>query len=152
FFANGPGLMRRLGAVLLAGEKAAAPISRLIVAQDSFAQADPPVAALGREFLARAARVLPKANETTIAPEGFDAWREAFRVVQGRETWAVYGDFITRARPKLGPGIKERMAYSSTVTKEQADAAYKVVAAVRAHLRTLVPPGTILALPTAPCI
>ena len=152
FFANGPGVMRRLGAVLLEGETVAVPVNRLIVAQDAFAVADAPVAALGRGFLARAARVLPDASESAIAPDGFDRWREAFRVVQGRETWATYGDFITRANPKLGPGIKERMAFAATVTQEQADAARKIVGAARAHLRGLIAPGTIVALPTAPCI
>jgi amidase len=152
FFANGPGVMRRVGAVLLEGERVAVPISRLIVAPDAFAVADAPVAALGREFLARAARALPQARETALAPDGFDGWREAFRVVQGRETWASFGDFITRANPKLGPGIKERMAYAATVTQEQADAARKVVAAASAHLRGLITPGTVVALPTAPCI
>jgi amidase len=152
FFANAPGVMRRVGAVLLGGETVAAPISRLIVAQDAFAEADAPVAALGREFLARAARVLPPARETAIAPGGFDVWREAFRVVQGRETWASYGDFISRAKPRLGPGIKERMAYAATVTQEQADAARRSVGTARVHLHGLVTPGTIVALPTAPCI
>jgi amidase len=38
------------------------------------------------------------------------------------------------------------------VTQEQADAARKVVGAARAHLRGLIAPGTIVALPTAPCI
>src|SRR5262249_34441380 len=79
-------------------------------------------------------------------------WREAFRVVQGRETWATHGDFITRAKPKLGPGIKERMAYAATVTQTQADLAHKIIGAARAHLRGLIAPGTIVALPTAPCI
>jgi amidase len=144
--------MRRVGAVLLEGETVAAPIGRLIVAQDAFREADTPVAALGREFLARAARVLPQPRQSAIAPDGFDGWREAFRIVQGRETWASFGDFITRANPKLGPGIKERMAYAATVTQEQADAARKVVSTARTHLRALVTPGTIVALPTAPCI
>jgi amidase len=152
FFANAPGVLRRVGAVLLEGETVAAPISRLIVAQDAFAVADAPVAALDRDFLARAAGMLPQATEGTLAPDGFDGWREAFRVVQGRETWATYGDFITRAKPKLGPGIKERMAYAATVTQAQADTARKVVGAARAHLRGLIAPGTIVALPTAPCI
>jgi len=152
FFANAPGVMRRVGAVLLEGETVAAPIGRLMVAQDAFAVADAPVAALGRDFLARAARMLPRPSESPIAPDGFDLWREAFRVVQGRETWATYGDFITRAAPRLGPGIKERMAYAATVTQEQADAARKIVGAARAHLHGLIAPGTIVALPTAPCI
>ncbi len=152
FFANAPGVARRVGAVLLDGNSVSAPIARLIVAQDAFAQADAPVAALGRAFLARAARVLPPADERAIAPDGFDVWREAFRVVQGRETWASFGDFITRAKPALGPGIKERMAFAATVTQAQADAARATVAAVRAHLHGVATPGTIVALPTAPCI
>jgi amidase len=152
FFANAPGVMRRVGAVLLDGEKVSAPINRLILAQDAFAVADAAVAALGRDFLARAVRALPQASESAIAPDGFDGWREAFRVVQGRETWASFGAFVTRAKPKLGPGIKERMAYAATVTQEQADAARKVVDAARAHLHGLIAPGTVVALPTAPCI
>jgi len=152
FFADGPGVMRRVGAVLLEGETVTAPVRRLIVASDAFAVADAPVTGLGREFLARAARVLPQAAESALAPDGFDGWREAFRVVQGRETWTTYGDFITHAKPNLGPGIRERMAYAATVTEAQADAARKVVNAARAHLRGLIAPGTIVALPTAPCI
>src|SRR5262249_46346661 len=151
FFANAPGLMRRVGTVLLEGEKVAAPVSRLLIAQDAFAQADAAVPALGREVIGRAAPLLPKGAAAALPPRGFDAWREAFRVVQGRETWATYGDFIAQAKPKLGPGIKERMAYAATVTQEQADAARKIVGAARAHLRGLIAPGTIVALPTAPC-
>ncbi|HEY4918974.1 MAG TPA: amidase [Xanthobacteraceae bacterium] len=152
FFANGPGVARRVGAVLLDNKPEHAPITRLLVAQDAFAQADAPVAALGREFLARAARALPRAEGTTIAPDGFDPWREAFRVVQGRETWGSFGDFVTRVKPALGPGIRERMAFAATVTQAQADAARKTVGAARAQLRGIVTPGTIVALPTAPCI
>jgi amidase len=152
FFANAPGVMRRVGAVLLEGEPVGAPVSRLLVALDAFAESDAAVAALGHAFLARAERMLPSAREAAIAPDGFDIWRDAFRVVQGRETWASFGDFITRASPRLGPGIKERMAYAATVTQAQADAAREIVAAARTHLRALIPPGTVVALPTAPCI
>jgi amidase len=152
FFANAPGVARRVGAVLLDNKPVRAPIGRLLVAQDAFAVADAPVVALGREFIARAARALPQAVDWTIAPDGFDVWREAFRVVQGRETWASFGDFITRAKPALGPGIKERMAFAKTVTQAQADAARKIVDAARAQLRGVVAPGTIVALPTAPSI
>jgi hypothetical protein len=37
-------------------------------------------------------------------------------------------------------------------TAEQTHAARKVMAAARTHIRTLVPPGTVMALPTSPCI
>jgi amidase len=152
FFANAPGILRRVGSVLLEGETRPAAIAHLIVADDAFAQADAPVAALGRDFLAAAARALPKPQGRTAAPDGFDAWREAFRIVQAFETWASFGDFITRAKPALGPGVKERMGFAATVTAAQADAARKIVASARAHIGALVPPGTVMALPTAPCI
>jgi amidase len=152
WFANAPGIFRRVGAVLLRGDAVAAPITRLIVATDAFAQADAEVAALGREFLTRAAGVLPPPTELTVAPNGFDTWREAFRIVQAKEVWESFGEFVTRAKPKLGPGIKERMSFAATVTAEAADGGRKIVAAARAHLRSLVPPGTMLALPTAPSI
>jgi amidase len=152
WFANAPGVFRRVGAVLLRGEAVAAPTARLIVATDAFAQADSEVAVLGREFLTRAAGALPRPTELSVAPDGFDEWREAFRIVQAKEVWETFGDFVTRAKPKLGPGIRERMEFAATVKAQAADAARKVVAAGRAHVRALVPPGTMVALPTAPSI
>ncbi len=152
FFANAPGVMRRVGAVLLDGASVAAPVTALIVAEDAFGQADAPVAALGQDFLASAAAALPRPQTRTIAPDGFDPWREAFRIVQAFETWHSFGDFVTHAKPALGPGVKERMAGAAAVTAAQADASRRIVAAARTHVRALVPPGTLVALPSAPCI
>ncbi len=152
WFATSPGVFRRVGDVLLGGEPVRAEVTALVVATDAFAQADAEVARLGREFLARAAAVLPRPMELTIAPGGFDPWREAFRIIQGREAWQSYRDFVTTAKPEIGPGIKERVAFASTVTAAQADAAREVMAAARRHIRAHVPVGTVLALPTSPTI
>ena len=147
-----PGVFRRVGGVLLGGTRVDAKIDDLMIATDAFAQADDGVAALGLDLLARAAAVLPRAREARIAPDGFDRWREAFRVIQGYEAWQSYGAFVTTAKPNLGPGIKERIAYAATVTAQAAEAARAIVAEARAHIRALVPPGTVVALPAAPCI
>ena len=152
FFANGPGVLRRVGGVLLGGAAVAAKVSALIVADDAFAQADASVAALGRDFLARAASALPKPQSRTVAPDGFDHWREAFRIVQAFETWQSFGPFVTKVKPSIGPGVKERIAFAATVTAAQAEASRKVVADARAHIRALVLSGTMMALPTAPSI
>ena len=82
--------------------------------------------------LPRAGAALPHRSDLAVAPNGFDDWREAFRILQAREVWETYGDFITRAKPRLGAGIKERMAFAATVTAEQAASARKTVAAARA--------------------
>jgi amidase len=152
WFANAPGVFRRVGAVLLRGAAVAAPVTRLIVATDAFAQADVEVAALGRQFLTRAARALPQPSEASAAPAGFDDWREAFRVAQAGEVWESFGAFVTQAKPQFGPGIKERMAFAAGVTPAQAQTARTVVAEARATIRALIPPGTIMALPTAPSV
>jgi amidase len=147
-----PGVFRRVGAALLDDARVDAEIDALTIATDAFAQADDGVAALGLDLLARAAAVLPQAREARIAPDGFDRWRKAFRVVQGYEVWQSYGAFVTTVKPNLGPGIKERIAYAATVTEQAAEAARAVMTEARAHIRTLVSPGTVVALPAAPCI
>jgi amidase len=152
WFAAGPGLLRKLGSVLLDGPAERAPLTRLLLPTDAFAQADAPVAAALRRFLDRAAAALPRAEEIVVAPEGFDAWRNCFRTIQGREVWSVYGQWLERHRPTLGPGIRERLAYAATVSAADAEAARGVMAAARQHLRSVVTPGTVLCLPTAPCI
>ena len=152
WFANAPGIFRRIGTVLLRGDRIATPVGRLLIAGDAFMQADTAVAELGREFLKHAVSVLPQATEMTVAPDGFDEWREAFRIVQAKEVWETFGAFIARARPKLGPGIRERVEFAAAVTVQQANAARKIAASARVHLRALVLPGTVMALPTSPSI
>jgi amidase len=152
WFASGPGVFRRVGAVLLTGERADAPIRRLFALDDAFEETDAEVGALVRRALAVMAKNLPKLEQTRIAPQGFDPWRECFRIIQAREIWQNYEGFMTRHRPELGPGVRERIAFAATVSESDAQAARTVHARAREHIRAVARPGTILALPTAPCI
>lgn len=152
WFAPGPGLLRNIGGVLLGSKGEQAKIERLIVAEDALAQADAQVAAEVRSFLKRTSELLPSPEPIIIAPDGFDAWRNCFRVIQGFEVWQHYGEFITEQQPALGPGIRERMAYAASVTREDADAARRVLHTIRASIRRTMSPGTVLCLPTAPAI
>jgi len=95
---------------------------------------------------------LPVMMHGRIAPDGFDPWREAFRIVQAYETWQSFGEFVKTQKPKIGPGVRERMEFASTVTKAQADAQREVIAGAREHIRKIAAPGTVLVLPTAPTI
>jgi amidase len=152
WFAAGAGLLRKVGRVLLDGAGDPAPPRRLLLATDAFAQADAAVASALRGFLARASAALPPLEEVTIAADGFDPWRAAFRTIQGREIWAIYGDWIEQHKPTLGPGIAERMAYAATVTAADEAPARGIAQQARRHLRGLLPPGTVVALPTVPSI
>jgi amidase len=156
WFASGPGVFRRVGAVLLEGEPVREAIRRLVVLEDAFAQADAEVGTLLRGFIETATQAIPEqfpeCSEATIAPEGFDSWREMFRIVQAREVWKAYGPFITAHKPRLGPGIKERMEFASTVSESDASRLRGERMRVRDQIRKVAKPGTILALPSAPCI
>jgi amidase len=147
-----PGLLRLAGSVLLEGESVRAPVRRLLVAKDCFAHADAEVRTALGHFLERASARLPRTDETIVAALGFAPWREAFRVIQGRELWTLHGDFMTAQRPALGPGIRERIGFAATVTAAQDEAARAVMRQGRAAIRLLLPPGSVLALPTTPCI
>lgn len=152
WLASGPGVFRTIGAALLEGERVASTITRMVVLDDGFENAEPRVVRVLRDFLDQAEADLPQRSHQRIAPEGLDVWREAFRVVQGREIWKTYGDFVTRASPRLGPGIKERFAFAASITEDDERSARLMHARVRAHLREIVAPGAILVLPTAPSI
>jgi amidase len=157
WFAGGPGVLGRVGSVLLQGAPARAPAQHLLIAEDAFAQADREVADLGRAFLERCGDLLPPPAKVTVAPTGLDtagldSWREAFRVVQAKEVWEIFGSFIVQAEAKLGPGIKERMEFAATVTADQADRSREIAAAARARIRTIAAPGAIITVPTAPSI
>jgi amidase len=152
WFAATPGVFRKVGRVLLDEHRTDAAIARLLIAEDAFEQADAAVTVLLHSFLDDARANLPEAQTVRIAPEGLDLWREAFRIVQAYETWITFGPFITQRQPKLGPGIKERMAFASAVEEADCDAAGKVLVQARAKVRALIEPGTVLALPSAPSI
>ena len=152
WFANGPGVFRRVGEVLLEGGGVRKRPRQLIILDDAFAEADAEVASLLRAALAAMASDLPETIHETVAPGGFDPWRESFRIIQAREVWSIYGPFVERHQPKLGAGIRERMAFAATVSERDADLARQEQKRARERICTLVQPGTVLALPTAPCI
>lgn len=152
WFANGPGVFRNVGTVLLDERRAVAEIDRVVVLEDAFAEVDADVANLLHASLEFMSDDLPVYVHSHIAPDGFDPWRECFRIVQAYEVWQTFGTFVDHHKPQLGPGIRERMAFAASVTKQQVEAARAMHVRVREHVRSYVPPGTILALPTTPCI
>ena len=152
WFSASAGLFRAVGLVLLDDQAVSASVDSLLVPGDAFAQADEPVAGLVRDALSAMNSALPRPQAINIAPDGFEQWRDAVRIIQAYEIWQVYGRFIEETKPHFGPGVAERMQIASKITTAQADAARKVQAAARERIRAKIKPGTVMALPTAPCI
>lgn len=152
WFARDAEKFRHVGQVLLDYAGAEAPLRRLVVLEDAFEQADVEVSALLRKKLQALAGNLPPATQARIAPDGLDIWRESFRIIQAWEVWRVYGEFVTKNRARLGPGIRERMEFAASVSDQDVAAARRIRQHSRDVIEQTTPSGTILALPTAPCI
>ena len=83
WFASGPGVFRKVGEVLLEGTRDESPVTRMVILDDAFENADPEVAALAHAVMAAAG--LPGAIHERAAGDQADEWRQAFRVIQGYE-------------------------------------------------------------------
>src|SRR5207248_3918521 len=75
WFAPGPGVLRRIGHVLLSNVSAPLMVRRLLLASDAFREADAEVTKVLRGFLARTPALLPRPEEIALTPDAFVAAR-----------------------------------------------------------------------------
>lgn len=146
-----PAIFAAAGSVLLprAAETPPKPI-RVVVATDAFALVDARVRDALMPAVDRVVAAVGDRRDAKVSEEGLAVWFEAFRTIQASEVWASVGDWVTKTKPALGPGIKERLEYAATVTREQVAAATELRARVVRRLQGLLAPGEVLCLPTSP--
>jgi amidase len=149
WFARDIGLFAKVGDVLLGDDKAAPP-ARLIMAEDAWEQVEKPVAGALKPAAERVKSVLGKSETTRVSPEGLPNWFEVFRTLQAAEVWATLGAWVTEARPKLGPGIKERFEYAATITPDQVAAAKARRHDITARVESILGSDGVICLPTSP--
>ncbi len=151
WFAREPATLGRAGAVLLGSGAAAAP-GRLLVAGDAFALADEAVRAALRPAVERLAALLGPAAEVSVSGDGLGTlqdWFGYFRTLQLAEVWRCHGAWVTAARPRLGPGVRQRFAMAAEVGPEAVVAATAARRRIADHMAALLADGTVLALPSA---
>jgi len=149
WFSRDIAIFEKVGGVLLGEDKAAAP-SRLIVADDEWEQVERPVAEALKPAASKVEAVLGKAVHVRVSAEGLAEWFEVFRTLQAAEIWATLGNWVTEAKPQLGPGVKERFAYAATITRDQVDAANARRREITAHVESLLGDDGVICLPTSP--
>jgi amidase len=152
WFARDADIFERVGRVLLADDGRPPPPRRLLIAEDAFALVDRKVSDALADAVALVAGTVGRSGRATVSPEGLDTWMETFRVLQGAEIWANHGAWIQATKPRFGRGIRERIAWASTVDAAAVDAARAKRVAVVARLDALLGHGNLLCLPTSPRI
>jgi amidase len=153
WMAREAGVLARAGNILLAGTAGAGlpgSVTTIIVARDAFQLAGPSAERSLAASVARLCDAVGGSREITVSDEGLERWAECFTTIQAFEIWRSLGDWVQRARPELGPGIRERIAHAATVPEEDAERQRAFRACVAERLGERVPPGTALCLPTAP--
>jgi amidase len=150
WFARDPALFARVGSVLLGDAPLLPPFGRLLVAEDLFEAAGDAVRRALAEAVARIAALVGEPEPAVVAGDALPAWRDSFRLIQSAEAWAAHGDWITTTRPSFGPGVRERFAAAATLDPAEVEEARALRGAVRRHMASLLVPGTVLLLPSAP--
>ena len=86
----------------------------------------------------------------TLAEEGLETWREAFRIHQAREVWQVHGDWVTEVKPTFGPGVKDRFEMASGITEGEVAQKQPVRDHITGLMTDLLGDDGVLLLPTSP--
>jgi amidase len=151
WFARDAALLERVGRVLLGEERAGTP-GRVLVAQDAFELAGQAVTQALQPALDKLCAVVGEAHRITVAAEGLPQWFQVFRVLQGAEVWAQHGTWVNRIKPDLGPGVKERIEWTSTISARDVGPAKSRREEIARRVNELLAGNAVLALPTVPSI
>lgn len=150
WFARDARTFARVGAVMLGEEPGPLP-TRFLVAVDAFGFADPEVAAALQPLVGRLARVIgAPPREEIMAPQGLSVWARAQRHLQPAEAWQTFRPWIERHNPRMAFSVAAGLIAGSQIAASERNWAALMREEARARLRHLLPPGTILCLPTTP--
>lgn len=153
WFARDATTFARVGDVLLGADPAPLPARpRLLSPTDVWGLIAADVRPAWDGARAQVQAVYGEAAPTSVALDSFEAMYWSFRYLQGREAWMTDGAFIERYAPVLGPGVKERFAWSRDVTDAQVEQAQAFRTRFSAHLRQLLGHDGVLVMPSMPDI
>ena len=141
-----------MGRTLLRDDAPAPSPARLLIALDAFEVAGETVAHALRSAIDKVATLVGMPEPVTVGDEPLTRWIDYFRFLQGAEAWACHGEWITREKPALGPGVKERFAWAPTVGPEDITRARTRREEIARRMAEKLGGGAVLALPSAPVI
>lgn len=151
WFARDPALLERIGRVLFGAALPPKP-GRLLLAADAFALAGEDVTRALQPVLKRVAALLGNPEPVTVSAEGLPQWFQVFRLLQGAEIWAQHGAWVRRVKPDLGPGVKERIQWTSTIAAKDVVSAKEQREDIARRMDALLAGDAVLVLPTVPGI
>jgi len=150
WFARATATFARVSEVLLGEPPAAELPARLVIAADAFGLADDETGAALRPMVWRLSALVKDVREEMLAPPGLSVWARAQRMLQSFEAWTTFKDWIDRENPRMAWSVARNLALATTFSEPERQWAALTRAEARARLSWLLPPGTILCMPTTP--
>jgi amidase len=154
WFTRDPATLAQVGDILLPAAPPQA-FTRVVLLEDALGLLDPPAA---QAFLAAVehlptdlgslVRLAFKASRLGAGPSLPDLL-PVYLTLQNAEIARQHRAFVTNHRPRFGPLIAARMTAALLVTSQQEETAEQQLLAIRARLESLLPPGTLLLVPSA---
>ena len=89
-------------------------------------------------------------RDDLLAPSGLTAWALAQRTLQPWEAWQTFKPWLERDNPRLQYSVARNLALAAAIPESERQWAALVRSEARARMAWLLPPGTILCMPTTP--
>ncbi|MGR7996017.1 amidase [Xanthobacter sp. ZOL 2024] len=150
FMARDPQVFVKVARVLLQDNGPAPRPTRLVFPADAFALLGDDVRAALMPAVAKVEARVGPAQETVLAQDGLARWSAAFRALQAAEIWQSVGAWVEAVQPTFGPGVADRFAAAARQDPAEVEAAQVMRQAVVERTRALLPPGTVMVLPSTP--
>jgi len=150
WFARDASTFARVSEVMLGEPVPAALPARLVIAVDAFGVADADTAAALQPLVRALAALMKDVREDLLAPPGLSAWARAQRTLQPYEAWQTFKPWLERDNPRLQYSVARNLALASAIPESERQWAALVRSEARARVTWLLPPGTILCMPTTP--
>lgn len=152
WFARDAATFARVSAVMLGEAIPTTLPTRLVIAVDAFGFADTQVASALRPMLARLVALIGSAKDELMAPQGLSVWARAQRTLQPVEAWATFKPWVDAKNPRFAFSVARGLVAGSQVTAGDQVWAQLMRQEARGRMAYLLPPGTILCLPTTPFV
>jgi amidase len=150
WFARDAATFARVSAVMLGESMPSSLPLRLVIAVDAFGFADPETAAALQPMVKKLSTLVRDVREDLLAPPGLSVWGRAQTTLQRHEAWLTFRDWIERDNPRMQFSVARNLALSTAVPEGERQWAALMRMEARARLAWLLPPGTVLCMPTTP--
>jgi amidase len=150
WFARDAATFADVSTVLLGEPPATTLPTKLVVAIDAFGFVDEDAAAALQPLLAKLEALIGNRRDELLAPQGLSVWARAQRTLQPAEAWQTFQTWVETHNPRMAFTVAAGLVAGAHISAAERGWANLMRQEARARMAWLLPPGTILAMPTTP--